>query len=567
MTINTMSHDDFNALADFLFPDVTQTPADLEAQYPPRDLPEDAWVSRFAPSPTGFIHIGGIFAGLLNKVMTRATDGVYILRVEDTDQQREIEKGTEQIVEALERVGLLPDEGLTQYAPLVQEGKYGPYIQSERLHLYAVYAKHMVANGKAYPCFLTSEELDDIRNQQEKQKMRPGVYGVWAKSRNLTMAEIQARVEKGEDYVIRLKAPAGTDEKVTVHDEIRDRLDLPANDMDAVLLKSDKFPTYNFAHVVDDYLMRCNIVMRGDEYIPSLPLHVQILDYAGIPRPKYAHFAPIAKMEGDSRRKISKRKDPEAAMSYYYENGYPQDAILEYLLNLANSAFEDWRVENPDAPMLDFPFEVSNMGRAPALFDMEKLTSVSKEIIANFTAQEVYQQAVVWAETSDTEMATLLKQDEAYSIRVFDIERGGDKPRKDLAKWDEIEQYYGMLFDTFYDAYVPAGYTDAPDLKSEDMVAWLDYLIETTPQMLSEEKTDWINRMRDYATDNGYAKRGKDYKKDPDAYKGMFGDLMMAFRVALTGKTQTPDLYEMVQTMGVERTVGRFQKARDYFAS
>ncbi len=560
-----MSSDDFRALAEILFPDVKQTPSDIEAKYPPRDLPEGAWVSRFAPSPTGFIHIGTLFAGLLNKMLT-ANGGVYILRVEDTDQNREVERGTEQIVEAIERVNLLPDEGFRTSDPLTQVGDYGSYLQSERLDLYQIYAKDMVARGNAYPCFLTSEELDEIREQQVKQNIRAGVYGEWARSRNLSLDDIKARIAKGDEYVIRIKAPAASDDKVTVIDLIRESLELPVNELDSVMLKSDKFPTYNFAHIIDDHLMRCNIVLRGDEYIPSLPLHIQILEALALPVPMYAHFAPIAKMDGDSRRKLSKRKDDEAAILYYYEKGYPQDAILEYLLNLMNSSFEEWRTENPDAPYIEFPFDINKMGRASSLFDMEKLTSVAKEIIAKYKAEDVFQNILDWAERYDTDAATLLKQDEAYSIAVFGIERGGEKPRKDLAKWDEWQQYYGMLFDTIFETNIPAGYADAPDLKQADMLALLDFLIEITPATITEDKNAWIQRMRDYAADNGYAKRPKDYQKDPDAYKGVFGDIMMAYRVALTGKTQTPDLYEMVMAMGADRAIARFQKARDHFA-
>lgn len=560
-----MSSDDFRALADVLFPDVKQTPSDIEAKYPPRDLPEGAWVSRFAPSPTGFIHIGTLFAGLLNKMLT-ANGGVYILRVEDTDQNREVERGTEQIVEAIERVNLLPDEGFRTSDPLTQVGDYGSYLQSERLDLYQIYAKDMVARGNAYPCFLTSEELDEIREQQVKQNIRAGVYGEWARSRNLSLDDIKARIAKGDEYVIRIKAPAASDDKVTVIDLIRESLELPVNELDSVMLKSDKFPTYNFAHIIDDHLMRCNIVLRGDEYIPSLPLHIQILEALALPVPMYAHFAPIAKMDGDSRRKLSKRKDDEAAILYYYEKGYPQDAILEYLLNLMNSSFEEWRTENPDSPYIEFPFDINKMGRASSLFDMEKLTSVAKEIIAKYKAEDVFQNILDWAERYDTDAATLLKQDEAYSIAVFGIERGGEKPRKDLAKWDEWQQYYGMLFDSIFETNIPAGYADAPDLKQADMLALLDFLIEITPATITEDKNAWIQRMRDYAADNGYAKRPKDYQKDPDAYKGVFGDIMMAYRVALTGKTQTPDLYEMVMAMGAERAIARFQKARDHFA-
>ena len=567
MSINTMSSDDFRALADLLFPDVTQTRAEIEAQYPPRTLPDGAWVSRFAPSPTGFIHLGGVFAGLLNKMLTKTTDGVYILRIEDTDQNREIERGTEQIIEAFAKVDLIPDEGPVTIDPITQEGDYGPYIQSQRFDMYQVFIKDMVARGGAYPCFMTSEELDSIREQQQKENGRPGIFGVWARSRNLSLDDIKQRLDNGDEFVIRIKAPMASDAKVAVEDKIRERLEFPVNDIDAVLLKSDRFPTYHFAHVVDDYLMRINLILRADEWIPSIPLHVQIHELLDIPLPTYAHIAPIAKMEGNSRRKLSKRKDAEAAMSYYYEAGYPQTAILEYLLNLANSTFEEWRNENPQAPYTDFPFEIDRLGRASALFDMEKLTSVSKEIIANYTAKEVYEQVLAWAKDYQSESVPILKANEDYSIRVFDIERGGDNPRKDLAKWDEFETYYGVFFDQLFERYVPEGYADIPDLKKEDLLDLLAYLIDTTAQTFNEDKDAWLQRMRDYAAENGYAKRRKDYQKNPEDYKGWFGDIMMAFRVALTGKTQTPDLYEMVRTMGEGRVLSRFTSARDYFAS
>ncbi|MGJ3239858.1 MAG: glutamate--tRNA ligase [Anaerolineae bacterium] len=566
MTINTMTAEERQALADLLFPNVTKTPAEIEAQYPARDLPESAWVSRFAPSPTGFIHIGGIFTALINRMLTSASGGAYILRIEDTDQNREIERGVEQIIEALARVDLLPDEGPISSDPVKQRGAYGPYIQSDRFDIYQVYIKDMIANGTAYPCFMTNDELSAIREQQQRENNRPGIYGVWARSRQLSLSDVERKLANGEEFVVRIKAQVRPDAKISVRDKVRERLDLPANELDSVLLKSDRFPTYHFAHVIDDYLMGVNIVLRGDEWIPSLPLHIQVLESIGAPIPMYAHFAPIAKMDGDSRRKLSKRKDDEAAMTYYYERGYPQDAILEYLLNLANSNFEDWRADNPDAPYSEFPFDIDRMGRASSLFDMEKLTSVAREIIARYDAQTVYQQALAWAETYQPEMAERLSVDAEYSVRVFDIERGGDKPRKDLAKWDEIETYYGVLFDDLFAQYVPDGYADAPEIKPADMVILLDYLIETVPQTVNEDKNEWIQRMRSYALDNGYAKRRKDYEKDPDAYKGWFGDMMMAFRVALTGKTQTPDLYEMVRTMGEERVTARFQQARTYFA-
>ncbi|MEL6407959.1 MAG: glutamate--tRNA ligase family protein [Chloroflexota bacterium] len=566
MTIDSMTPDDFRALADLLFPDVEKTIADVQAQYPPRDISDGAYVSRFAPSPTGFLHIGAIYTSLMNRMITR-NGGVYILRIEDTDQNREIEGGTEQIVEALNRVEMTPAEGPYTSNPLQERGDYGPYIQSERFDLYQIFMKEVVANGWAYPCFMTTEELDEIREQQVKSRVAPGIYGSYARSRQHSLDKIKQKIEAGEEYVMRIKAPNDTNSKIRVDDIVRDKIEMPANNLDAVLLKADGFPTYHFAHAVDDYLMGINIVLRGDEWIPSVPLHVQVNEAIGAPLPMYAHFAPIAKMDGNSRRKLSKRKDPEAAMSYYYENGYPIEAIIDYLLNLMNSSFENWRAENPDAHYEDFDFDLDKLGKASALFDLDKLTSIAKETIAAYTAEEVYEKAVEWAQLYDESYIPILTADKAHSIRVFDIERGGDKPRKDLAKWDEIEEYYGVLFDAFFENYVPAGYADAPEIKNEDMVELLDYLIETTPQTFNEDKMDWLNRMREYAADNGYAKRRKDYKNDPDAYKGWFGDMMMAFRVALTGKTHTPDLYEMVLALGEEKTVARFQRARDHFAS
>jgi glutamyl-tRNA synthetase len=474
-----------------------------------------------------------------------------------------VERGVEGIVESLMNFSLMPDEGPTTTDPITEEGSYGPYEQSKRTDLYAVFAKAMVAAGKAYPCFMSSEELDQIRKEQQAKKVRPGIYGHWAKSRDLTADEIAERIEAGEAFVIRIRAPFPNEGRLVVDDAIRGKLEMPANDKDQVLIKSDGLPTYHFAHVVDDTLMRISLVLRGDEWIPSVALHVQTFEFLGLPLPNYAHIAPIGKMDGSSKRKLSKRKDPEADVTYFAEQGYPTRAVLEYLLNIANSAFEEWRAEHPDAHFTEYELQLDNMGVSLALFDLDKLDSIGKDVLAGYTAEELYEAAVAWAADTDPDLHAILTADPTYTRRVFNVEREGDAPRKDIAKLADIREAYGFFFDELYAASLEATpYSEnMPDtLSDEAVVEIMDRCIEDVRTLGT--KQEWIDGMRSWATDNGYARRNKDYKKDPDAYKGTFGNVMMAYRVALSNKTFTPDLYEMITALGEERAVARLQRVK-----
>ncbi|NDJ35247.1 MAG: glutamate--tRNA ligase [Chloroflexi bacterium] len=548
--------------ADLLFPDVTRTPADLLAEYAPRDLPEDAIVSRFAPSPTGFIHIGGIYTALISWMLTNQTDGVYILRIEDTDQKRQIEEGVRQIVESLMHFGLVPDEGPYTIGPVEVRGDYGPYLQSERVDIYKVFARDLVEKGLAYPSFQTSEELEAMREAQKAQKVKPGYYGPWAKDRELTEEQIAERLAAGEPFVIRVRAPYPNKRKAAIKDVVRGKMELPGNDKDMVILKSDFLPTYHFAHAVDDTLMRVNLIVRGDEWLSTLPLHVQLFEMLDLPVPTYAHISPIGKQDEGSKRKLSKRKDPEAAASYYLEKGYPARAILEYCLNLINSQFENWRVENPEAPFAEFPLDLSRMSPSLALFDLDKLDSISKDVIATYNAQEVYQAALDWAREYDPDLAAIIEADRDYSITVFGVERGGEAPRKDLANWSDVREAYGFFWDELYaQSIAEQGYI-FPDVAPEDIASVMDFIIGHVQDL--PDRDTWLQDMRDFSEEAGFAPNRKTYKKDPDAYKGQFGDVMMIYRVALANQRYTPDLYEMVQALGIERTVARLERVKQW---
>lgn len=566
MSIDTVNLEEYKKMSEIIFPDISETPADLQAKYPPRKHISNSWIGRFAPSPTGFIHIGGIFAALVNRMAT-LNGGTFILRIEDTDQKREVEQGVEKIIETLNLLNILPDEGPFRTNPIEERGNYGPYIQSNRFRLYKVFAKDVISHGLAYPCFMTDAELEMIRKEQTEKNLQPGVYGAWAHSRQLPFEEIIGRIEKGDKFVIRLRADADTGEKIQINDLVRGTLEFPANNVDTVLLKSDGLPTYHFAHVVDEYLMRINLVLRGDEWISSLPLHVQLHGVIRAPMPQYAHFGPIAIMEGTSRRKLSKRKDPEAAMSYYYEKGYPSQAVIEYLLNLANSGFEEWRVQHPAAAYLEFPFKIEQLGKTSMLFDLNKLENISKDIIANYRSEELYDRIIEWCKIFQPALLPILSENPLYATQVLNIGRSGDAPRKDLAKWADFNDVYGFFFDPLFDRSVSNGYDGMPELDRKDTLDILGYLSDTIFMLASEDKNTWLNRMRQFATDNHYALRGKDYEKNRSQYKGWLGDIMMVFRVAITGKAFTPDLYDVIQVMGLARVKQRLDKAIDNFST
>ena len=545
----------YKDLADLIFPDAKDI-SYYEEKYPERNLPEGAVVSRFAPSPTGFVHIGGLYQALVAKEMTKKTGGVFFLRVEDTDQKREVENGVTGIVNSLKDFDILPDEGMVTETE--EKGNYGPYKQSLRKEIYQSYAKYMLEQGKAYPCFCTTEELEETRKKQESAKVRTGYYGVWAKCRNLSVEEAVEKIKNGEKYIIRFKSPGREDRKIKHHDLIKGNVDFPENDQDIVIIKADGLPTYHFAHAVDDHLMRTTLVIRSDEWLSSVPLHLQLFHELGFKAPKYAHIAPIMKNDNGNKRKLSKRKDPEAAVSYYKEEGIPVDAVKEYLLNIANSTFENWRRANPDKSLDEFDFQLNKMSVSGALFDMIKLLDIGKAVISRMTAEEVYENSLKWAQEYDKELEKIL-EDKDYALKVFGIERGNKKPRKDISKWSDVMYNIEYMYDDiFFNKDMEYPYQVIND--KEDINKILKLYIDKYYNE-NDDKQAWFDRIKELAGELGYAKEVKEYKANPDAYKAHVGDVSTVLRVALTGRTNTPDMYEIMQVLGKEVVTKRLEKA------
>ncbi len=541
----------YKELADLIFPNAKEI-SYYEEKYPERNLPEGAIVTRYAPSPTGFMHIGGLYQALIAIKLAEQTKGVFFLRVEDTDQKREIENGVEEIISALKKFGLEADEGMTSSE--TEKGMYGPYKQSKRKEIYEAYAKSLIEKGLAYPCFCTPEELEEIRNKQEAAKIRPGYYGVWAKCRNLPIGEAIERIKNGEKYIIRFKSQGREDRKIKHHDVIKGNVDFPENDQDIVIIKADGLPTYHFAHAIDDHLMRTTHVIRGDEWLSSVPLHLQLFHELGFKPPKYAHIAPIMKNDEGNKRKLSKRKDPEAAVSYYEEEGIPELAVKEYLLNIANSNFENWRRANPDKKIEEFELQLNKMGVSGALFDMVKLLDVAKIVISKMSAEEVYENAYNWAKKYDSSLEKLLN-DKEYAVKVFSIERGNKKPRKDISKWSEIKNNICYMYDN-----ETIDYNYPETMNKEDINKILKLYIEKYFN-IEDDKQTWFDKMKDLAENVGFAREVKEYKQNPEAYKGHVGDISMVVRVAVTGRQNTPDLYEIMQVLGKDRVEKRINAA------
>lgn len=544
---------DNKQMADLLFSHITATPEEYEEKYPKRQIEEGTVVTRFAPSPTGFLHFGGLFAAFVEKTAARTTNGVFYLRIEDTDKKREVENGVSLIVKGLSDFGIEIDEGMLSETK--EKGAYGPYIQSKRTEIYQCYVKSLVEKGLAYPCFMTEEELSEIREKQEANKELPGVYGKYAKYRDITVEEAKAKIESGCEYVVRLKSPGKPENRIKFKDVIKGEIEMPENILDVVLLKKDGTPTYHFAHAVDDHLMRTTHVIRGDEWISSVPIHLQLFYLCGFKPPKYAHISPIMKEENGGKRKLSKRKDPEAAVSYYSEVGYPKGAIWEYLMTLANSNYEDWRIANPDADIEDFKFAFSKMSKAGALFDLVKLTDVSKNYISTLNAEEVYDLVVDWSKENNEKLYNLLADDEEYAKSIFAIERGNAKPRKDISAWSDVENYVAYFYTELWDRNLDF----ADNLSNDDMIEILEKYKEVYDSNGTAE--DWFPTVRDMAVDLEYAKAPKEYKKNPDAYKGHVGDVAGVIRVAVTGRRNTPDLYEILQVLGEDEVMKRFDEA------
>ena len=545
---------DYKDLANLIFPNVKDI-SYYEEKYPERNLPEGAIVTRFAPSPTGFVHIGGLYQALCARTIAKKTGGVFFLRVEDTDQKREVENGVTGIVNSLQDFDMSPDEG--QISDKEEIGNYGPYKQSNRKEIYEAYAKYMISIGKAYPCFATTEELEEMRAKQEAAKVRPGYYGVWAKYRNLSSEEAAEKIKKGEPYIIRFKSPGREDRKIKHKDVIKGNVEFPENDQDIVIIKADGLPTYHFAHAVDDHLMHTTHVIRGDEWLSSVPLHLQLFAEMGFKSPKYAHISPIMKNDEGGKRKLSKRKDPEAAVSYYKENGIPNLAVKEYLLNIANSNFENWRKQNKDADISEFPFELNKMSVSGALFDMVKLLDVSKIVISKYSAEEVYEAGLKWANEYNKELANLLQADKEYTLKVLGIERGNEKPRKDIAKWSDLKEniayMYQEEFEKIKSNYELQKITDKEKIK-QILNKYADQYFN-----LNDDKQTWFDKLKDLAEEFGYAREVKEFKANPEKYEAHVGDVSTVIRIAITGRTNTPDLYEIMQVLGKEIVLKRLK--------
>lgn len=541
-------------LADVLFPDVTKTPEYYEEMYPDRNLPEGAVVTRFAPSPTGFVHIGGLYASLIAERTAHQSGGVFFLRIEDTDKKREVENGAAQIISCLKDFDVNFDEGAIGENG-ADVGNYGTYTQSKRADIYRTFAKKLVEEGKAYPCFCTEEQLEMTRKRQEAVKARTGYYGEWAVDRNLSNDEIMERINAGKKFVLRMRSPGVNNRKIMHKDLIRGKVEFPENDIDHVIIKSDGIPTYHFAHVVDDHLMKTTIVIRGDEWLSSIPVHLQMFAAMGWEPPKYAHISPIMKKEGDTKRKLSKRKDPEAAVSFYFEEGYPNVAVTEYLLNIANSSFEPWRRANPTLPYTDFTMKLSDMNASGALFDLVKLADISKDVVSKMSGEEVYEKVFAWAKKFDEELFELLSRDKDYAIKIFSIEKGGNKPRKDIAKWSDVKDQVSYFYDDKFDG----KYDFSEKINESDRKEIVKLFLET--YNYDDDKQTWFEKIKAICDKTGFASNNKDYKANPENYKGNVSDVSNVIRVALTGRQMSPDMYEIMQVMGKDATINRLKKS------
>ncbi|MBR5262416.1 MAG: glutamate--tRNA ligase [Clostridia bacterium] len=544
---------DYEKLAELLYPEITKTPEDYEKIYPERGLSEGARVSRFAPSPTGFLHLGGLFAAMIARLNTRTTDdGVFFLRIEDTDKKREIEDGVSAIITGLTDFGMQPDEGVMGFNE--ESGNYGPYQQSHRKEIYQTIAKNLVKQGLAYPCFCSEDELTALRAEQEKAgTLIQGYFGEWAKCRELSFEQQKANIEAGKPFTLRLRSPGNPDNRIKFEDLIKGKIEMPENIQDVVLLKTDGIPTYHFAHAVDDHFMRTTHVVRGDEWISSVPLHIQLFKACGYRVPNFAHISPIMKEDNGGKRKLSKRKDPEASVSFYTESGYPKESVIEYLLTIANSNFEDWRKTNKDAPQSAFPFNLKKMSGSGALFDLVKLNDVSKNVISLMTADEVYEKSLKWAEAYDEELYKLMSADEAFAKGILSIDRGTAKPRKDIAKWNEIKDYVSYFYNSIY----TPDHTLPENISKEDAAAVLEAYLKVFDA--NDDKDTWFNKIKELCEPLGFTPNVKEYKQNPDAFKGHVGDVSTVIRIAITSRRNTPDLHSIIALLGNDEIRARLE--------
>ncbi len=542
---------DYQALADLLFPDVTDTPESLEERFPLRNAPEGAVITRMAPSPTGFVHLGNLVQGLTSERMAHQSGGVLFLRVEDTDAKREVPGAVEVLIDTLKHYGIAFDEGATHTG---DAGLYGPYRQRQRAAIYHVYAKKLVSEGQAYPCFCTEDELAAMRERQEANKETTGYYGSYAMWRDRPMEDIQAQLAAGNPWVLRFKSMGSIENQFKFDDLVKGKLTITENNVDHVLLKSDGIPTYHFAHAVDDHLMRTTHVVRGDEWLPTLPFHIQLFKALGFKLPKYVHIGPLMKMEGSSKRKLSKRKDPELALTFYKAEGFPVEAVYEYIMTLLNSNYEDWRRANPNAPATDFKFSPKKLNPAGNLFDYAKLTDVSKNEIAKMDAKKAYALLTAWAKEFDPDFGEKLAADPEFATAILSIGRGGKKPRKDLATWKEAKSYMGFFYDEYLESPVFPEKFPAETVRTalEKFLAAYDD---------SDDSSAWFDKVKAITEEMGFTTDMKAYKADPDAFPGTVADISSFLRIAVTGKQNSPDLYSVMQILGYDRSLKRIRNA------
>ena len=540
-------------LADLIFPNITKTIEDYEKMYPERNLPEGAKVTRYAPSPTGFIHIGALLSSFTANMIAKQSGGVQFLRIEDTDTERTVENGVNVIIEGLKEFGVEFDEGPNSDG--TEKGNYGPYVQSQRKEIYHAFIKHLIIEGKAYPCFCTKEENDKTREHQTVNKKRIGYYGKYAKCRNISASEAIEKIKNGEEYIIRIKSPGCFDKKIVIEDLIKGRIEMPENDIDIPIMKRDGLPTYHFAHLVDDHLMRTTHITRGDEWLASLPLHIQLFQMFGFKPLKYAHLSPISKNDNGAIRKISKRKDPEAAMSYYHKEGIPSYAVMLYLATLMNSNFEEWYNQNKEKHYEEFKFEFKKMSKSCPLFDGDKLNNISKIYFSLLKADKIYDDACVYFEKYDKEFYDIFTRDRDFSVNLLNIEREVKKPRKDIASYKDIKKEFNYMYDELF---TNVNYDWQKITSMSDIKEILDAYSEVYDE--NDDKEAWFNKCKELCDKLGYASDMKAYKENPDAYKGNVADLTTVIRVGLTGRSQTPDLYELLKLLGKDKVKERFNK-------
>lgn len=539
-------------LAELLFGGIDKTPEYYEEKYPKRSLPEGAPVTRIGPSPTGFVHLGNLYNAIIGERLAHQNGGTFFLRIEDTDAKREVEGAVELVISAMDFFGIHFDEGASVDG---DNGAYGPYRQRLRKEVYQCYAKELVKKGLAYPCFCSEDDLSKMREEQIADKLNFGYYGKWAKCRDLSIDDIKKRIENGDKYVLRFKSNGDENNHVEVYDGIRGMLNVSENYQDFVLLKSDGIPTYHFAHVIDDHLMRTTHVVRGEEWLSTLPIHVQLFDALGFDRPIYCHTAVLMKMDGDTKRKLSKRKDPELGLEYYRSEGYAPRAVWEYLMTVLNSNFEEWRLENPDAPIDDFKFSLDKMSNSGALFDIMKFEDVSREVLLRTPANKIYDEFSDWLKEYDPEFYKLFTRDKNYSEKIIDVGRNGNRPRKDLTSWKQARDFFSFYFPETFKVE-----DEFPErVSKEDRYKILKQYL--TSFNIKDDNSEWFQKIRDITESMGYAVKPKDFKKNPDMYKGSVSNVSGVIRVAITGRTNSPDLWEICQIIGEDEMTRRINLA------